>query len=281
VVFVIVLPVGATAGWYWAKGWPPSWRAADWTAAGIAPSPQAHDEPIIQVYAARAARWKSMFAVHTWIVVKPRGAGAFTRYEVVGWGTPLRRDAYPVDGRWFSNEPDIVFDMRGPQAEPVAINANGDPARFAHFELPVIADPIDGFVGPLAGVLAGLRWAASVDPGISHVVTASSDAPFLPSDLVARLADTATAAPGAIAIAQSGGHLHPVIGLWPVALADDLEAALGNGVRKVLHWTDRWGTEATPFPATTVGGEPCDPFFNANTPAELAEVRRLLRAATA
>lgn len=169
-----------------------------------------------------------------------------------------------------------VIQVLRSQADPVAINANGDPARFAQFELPVIADPIDGFVGPLAGVLAGLRWAATVDPGISHVVTASSDAPFLPSDLVARLADTATAGPGAIAIAQSDGHLHPVIGLWPVALADDLEAALGNGVRKVLHWTDRWGTEATPFPATIVGGEPCDPFFNANTPAELAEVRRLL-----
>jgi len=132
VVFVIVLPVGATAGWYWAKGWPPSWRAADWTAAGIAPSPQAHDEPIIQVYAARAARWKSMFAVHTWIVVKPRGAGAFTRYEVVGWGTPLRRDAYPVDGRWFSNEPDIVFDMRGPQAEPLIEKIEQAVARYPY-----------------------------------------------------------------------------------------------------------------------------------------------------
>jgi molybdopterin-guanine dinucleotide biosynthesis protein A len=170
-----------------------------------------------------------------------------------------------------------VIDRLAPQVGRIAINANGDPARFARFGLPVIPDTIAGFVGPLAGVLAGLRWSAAHAPAARWIVTAAGDAPLLPTDLVDRLlAATAGAPANAIALAQSRGELHPVIGLWPVALADDLEAELGRGVRKVLHWTDRHGTVPVPFALQRIGGVEIDPFFNANTPRELEELRALI-----
>ncbi|MFV0297221.1 MAG: molybdenum cofactor guanylyltransferase MobA [Hyphomicrobiaceae bacterium] len=159
----------------------------------------------------------------------------------------------------------------------MVINANGDPGRFARFGVPVVADTVEGFVGPLAGVLAGLRWAASVSPQLTHVLSVSSDAPFLPADLARRLGEALMAGDAPIAMARSAGHLHPVIGLWPVALADDLEQALRQGVRKVLAWTDRHGTVAVDFPLLRVGGVEVDPFFNANTPEELDEARQLLQ----
>ena len=168
----------------------------------------------------------------------------------------------------------VVARLR-PQVAALALNANGDPGRFAAFGLPVVADTVEGFVGPLAGVLAGLRWAAAQTQA-RHVVSVSADAPFLPCDLVERLAGAVAGRPRAIAIAESAGSLHPVIGLWPVALADDLEAALNAGVRKVLRWTDRHGTVPVAFGFVRVGGEEVDPYTNANTPEDLAEVRRLL-----
>lgn len=177
-----------------------------------------------------------------------------------------------------------VIARLAPQAARLVINANGDPARFAAFDLPVVADTIPGFVGPLAGVLAGMRWTQSNAPNATHVVSVSADAPFLPEDLVERLAAAIAppAAPktaaSAIALASSGGELHPVIGLWPVALADDLEAALTSGVRKVLAWTDRHGTVPVDFPFVEFDGRRIDPFFNANTPEELDEARDLLHA---
>ena len=177
-----------------------------------------------------------------------------------------------------------VIERLAPQVGRMVINANGDPARFAPFGLPVVADTIEGFVGPLAGVLAGMRWSARQAPEAEAIVTVSTDAPFLPSDLVARLTAAAaekrhaTAHPIArpIAMARSGGELHPVIALWSVALADDLEAALRDGVRKVLRWTDRHGTLPVEFPFQRIGGRMIDPFFNANTPEELDEARALL-----
>jgi molybdenum cofactor guanylyltransferase len=161
-----------------------------------------------------------------------------------------------------------------PQVAALVINANGDPGRFDSFGLPVAADTISGHVGPLAGVLAGMRWSRMNVPTATHIATVSTDAPFIPSDLVARLA--AARAGNNIPLAQSGGELHPVIGLWPVDLADDLEAALNAGVRKVLAWTDRHGTTAVDFAFLDIGGRRVDPFFNANTPAELDEARALL-----
>ncbi len=170
--------------------------------------------------------------------------------------------------------------MLMPQVSAMAINANGDPSRFAPFGLPVFADTVGGYAGPLAGVLAGMIWARINHPAATHIVTVSSDAPFLPPDLVAKL--MAAIRPGkAIALAASNGELHPVIGLWPTALEGDLEAQLQNGVRKVLAWTDRHGTSAAEFAMTDVGGEQVDPFFNANTPSELDEARRLLTLSSA
>lgn len=169
-----------------------------------------------------------------------------------------------------------VLDRLAPQVGRTIINANGDPTRFAAFKLPVVSDTVAGFVGPLAGVLAGMRWAAANTPSARWIATAAGDAPLLPANMVARLAEAIADKPGSIALAQSGGEVHPVIGLWPVALADDLEAQLADGVRKVLDWTDRHGTVAVPFPMVRLCGIDLDPFFNANTPPELDALRTML-----
>lgn len=172
---------------------------------------------------------------------------------------------------------DEVVRGLAPQVGRMVLNANGDPSRFVRFGLPVIADAVPGFVGPLAGVLAGLRWAAAEAPAATHVLSVSSDAPFLPADLASRLACALGLRPAArIALARSGGEVHPVIGLWPVALADDLEADLRSGLRKVRDWTERHGAIAVDFPMRATLEGTVDPFFNANTPEELDEARRLL-----
>jgi molybdopterin-guanine dinucleotide biosynthesis protein A len=169
-----------------------------------------------------------------------------------------------------------VIERLAPQVGRVVVNANGDPARFAAFGLPVVADTVPDFAGPLAGVLAGMRWSRANAPAARWIATAAGDAPLLPRDMVERCIEALEGRPGAIALARSAGHLHPVIGLWPVALADDLEAQLAAGVRKVLAWTDRHGTVPVSFPFVEVGGTGLDPFFNANTPQELGELRALL-----
>jgi molybdopterin-guanine dinucleotide biosynthesis protein A len=169
-----------------------------------------------------------------------------------------------------------VIERLAPQVGRLAINANGDPARFASLGRPVVADTVADFAGPLAGVLAGMRWSRANTPAARWIATAAGDAPLLPTDLVARALAALRDRPGGIALAQSGGELHPVIGLWPVELADDLEAQLRVGVRKVLAWTDRHGTVPVPFAMLRVGGAELDPFFNANTPQELKALRAML-----
>lgn len=168
-------------------------------------------------------------------------------------------------------EPMIAQAIRrlAPQVAAVAINAGGDAARFSAFGLPVLPDPVADQPGPLAGILAAMRWAAA--QGASHVVTAATDTPFLPGDLVARLAEAAASARAPIALAESGGRLHPTFGLWPATLADDLALALAAGTRKVAAWALGEGAARVPFAA-----EPRDPFFNVNTPADLAVAERLL-----
>lgn len=171
-----------------------------------------------------------------------------------------------------------VIERLMPQVDALAINANGDPGRFTSFGLPVVADTVTGFAGPLAGVLAGMRWTATRLPGARHIATVTADAPFIPMDLVARLRMAVAGPPGVIAVAASGGEVHPVIGLWPLALADDLAAALQRGERKVQAWTERHGAITVEFPCVMVGSDRIDPFFNVNTPGELAEARRLAQA---
>ena len=170
-----------------------------------------------------------------------------------------------------------VIDRLVPQVATTIINANGDPQRFAAFALPVVADTVEGFVGPLAGVLAGMRWSTSNVPAARWIVTAPGDAPLLPRDLVERMMEAVAQREDTIALAQSGGEMHPVIGLWPIALMQDLEEQLKAGVRKVLHWTDRHGAVAVAFPCTRFCGLSIDPFYNANTPQELGELRAMLR----
>jgi molybdopterin-guanine dinucleotide biosynthesis protein A len=169
-----------------------------------------------------------------------------------------------------------VIDRLAPQVGRLVINANGDARRFERFGLPVVPDPVAGFVGPLAGVLAGMQWSAANAGKARFIVTAPGDAPLLPRDLVEALLRAQKARPGAIALAQSGGELHPVIGLWPVELAGDLAVRLRQGVRKVLDWTERYGIIPVPFPCVHICGLSIDPFFNANTPQELGELRAML-----
>ncbi len=170
-----------------------------------------------------------------------------------------------------------VIDRVRPQVEQLIINANGDADRFGAFGLPVVADPVDGFAGPLAGVLAGMRWVAANAPQARWVLSVPSDAPFLPADLATRLQAALQEAPDSkIAMARSAGRVHPVVGLWLVDLADDLEAALQDGVRKVLHWTDRHGSVEVDFEPERFGAAEIDPFFNANRPEEIDEATALL-----
>lgn len=157
-----------------------------------------------------------------------------------------------------------VIARLSPQVESLALNANGDPARLAAHGLPVIPDPLPDRPGPLAGVLAAMDWAASL--GAASVVTVPCDTPFLPGDLVPRLL---LAADGGLAIAASGGRLHPTVGLWPVALRDDLRATLLRGDRKVRTFTDRHHAARADFPLT----DP-DSFANANTPDDLSALDR-------
>jgi molybdenum cofactor guanylyltransferase len=158
-----------------------------------------------------------------------------------------------------------------PQCTAVILNANGDPARFADTGLPVVADTVAGFAGPLAGILAGLDWAAVHAPAITDVASVPGDCPFLPGDLVARLSAARRVAGLPLACARSGEWRHPVVGLWPVALREDLRTALlEENLRKIESWTARHGIALADWPAT-----PVDPFFNVNTPADAAEAERI------
>jgi molybdopterin-guanine dinucleotide biosynthesis protein A len=166
---------------------------------------------------------------------------------------------------------DRVIVRLGPQCDGLILNANGDPARFAAFGLPVIADSVADFPGPLAGILAGLDWAAANRPAAAFVLSAAADCPFLPRDLVARLHQARLEQKAQGAVAASGGQSHHVIGLWSVGLREELRHALAvEGVRKVESWLARYQIATVTWPA-----EPLDPFFNANTVGDLAEAERL------
>ena len=158
-----------------------------------------------------------------------------------------------------------------PQCGELLLNANGDPARFAAFGLPVIADGVADFPGPLAGILAALDWVAANRPNVSLVMSAATDCPFLPRDLVARLSQALTEQNAQLAVAASDGQSHPVIGVWSVALRDELRHALVvEDVRKIDRWTARYKLATVTWPTT-----PLDPFFNANTVDDIAEAERL------
>lgn len=159
-----------------------------------------------------------------------------------------------------------------PQVNGFAINANADPGLYAGHGAAVIADTVAGHPGPLAGVLAGLRWAER--QGATHIASVACDTPFFPDDLVVRLAQR-LGPDVQIALAATPGtdgslNRHPTFGLWPVRLADDLEAALRGGLRKVVAWADPHGADMVAFPVGRF-----DPFFNVNTPADMEEAERI------
>ena len=167
---------------------------------------------------------------------------------------------------------DRVLERLSPQCNRVILNANGDMARFADTGLPVVADSVPDFAGPLAGILAGLDWAAAHAPHIDYLASVPGDCPFLPRDLVARLDQARTVAGKPLACARSGDWRHPVAGLWPVALREDLRKALiDEGLHKIEIWTGRHGVAIVEWPTV-----PIDPFFNVNTPEDVAEAEHLL-----
>lgn len=167
-----------------------------------------------------------------------------------------------------------LVERLAPQVAGLILNANDDPRRFEGLGLPVVADSLPGHPGPLAGVLAALDWAARLEPGVAWVVTAPGDAPFLPRDLVARFHAERERAGATFACAASGGWTHPVVGLWPVSVRDELRRAVTvEDTRKIDAFTGRHPTVAVEWPTGAV-----DPFFNVNTPEDLAEADRLATA---
>ena len=168
---------------------------------------------------------------------------------------------------------DRVLATLSGQCVGLAINANGDPERFADTGLPVIADNVSGHPGPLAGILAGLDWLAEQNNGVEWMLSVPGDCPFLPDDLVERLhqARRKLGAGVPLACARSGEWRHPVVGLWPVALRQDLRHALTvEDLRKIEVWTSRHGVAVADWPT-----EPVDPFFNVNTPDDAKRAQEM------
>ena len=158
-----------------------------------------------------------------------------------------------------------VIERLQPQCPPLVLNANGDPARFARFGLPVVADDVPDFAGPLAGILAGLDWAAANVSDARHAVSVAADTPFIPGDLVQRLRAARVSEASDIAVAASGGRTHPVIALWPIALRAELRRALTvEGERKIDRFTARYQVAEVNWP-----NEPYDPFFNVNETGDI------------
>lgn len=166
-----------------------------------------------------------------------------------------------------------VLERVSGQVGHLVLNANGDPERFAAYGLPVVEDVVAGQPGPLAGVLTGMFWARANAPDARWILTVATDAPFVPMDLVARLGSIIERDNADLGCASSGGRHHPVIGLWPVALAEALKAAIEtDGIRKVDRWTAGYRLAVVDY-----ADEPVDPFFNVNRPEDIKEAEILFK----
>jgi molybdopterin-guanine dinucleotide biosynthesis protein A len=170
-----------------------------------------------------------------------------------------------------------VIERLKPQVAELIISANGDPARFSAFGLPVVEGRLGFYAGPLAGILAGLEWVRTNRPESRFAIAAASDTPFLPADLVNRLCSAIGEGEPNLVVARSAEGLHPVFGLWPVTLAPDLEASLMSGDRKVSDWVRQHQAKEVTFPPLEIGGRMIDPFFNVNRPDELAAAEAFLQ----
>jgi molybdopterin-guanine dinucleotide biosynthesis protein A len=169
-----------------------------------------------------------------------------------------------------------VIERLKPQVAELIISANGDPARFSAFGLPVVEDRLGGYAGSLAGILAGLEWARTNRPESRFAITAASDTPFLPADLVDRLCSASGEGAPNLAVARSADGMHSVFGLWPVTLAPDLEASLMSGERKVSDWVRQRQAREVMFPPLEIGSRTIDPFFNINRAHDLAAAEAFL-----
>jgi len=167
---------------------------------------------------------------------------------------------------------DRVIERAGSQVDTLVLNANGDPTRFVEYGLPVAADVVPDFAGPLAGILTGMHWVRDNAPECEWLVSFASDTPFFPQDLVARMLQQAEAENAPLACAVSDGQNHPVFGLWSVSLLEDLhKAVVDEEMRKILRWTDRYTCSQVEFST-----EPFDPFFNINRPEDLQAAEQFL-----
>lgn len=173
---------------------------------------------------------------------------------------------------------DFIAGRLSPQLEAVAINSNGDPSQFSGLRLPVVADSVTGFAGPLAGIAAGMEWAAGSPLAFTHILTVATDTPFFPRDLAARLGGAIAGAPDHIAVAVSDGTWHPVFGLWPVAMKEDLKQWLRDPHnRRVRTWIENHAHRTVDFPLMTAqSGDSFDPFFNINRPGDLDQARMMI-----
>ena len=170
-----------------------------------------------------------------------------------------------------------ILDRLKPQLADLIINANGDATRFSAFGLAVVEDRLGGYAGPLAGVHAALLWTRENRPGRRFVLSAATDTPFFPGDLVRRFEQALGGSSSKLLVARSERGTHPVFALWPISLVETLEESLKNGLRKVGEFVRREGAEPVDFPPVEIAGREIDPFFNINRPEDLAEAEALLR----
>jgi molybdopterin-guanine dinucleotide biosynthesis protein A len=172
-----------------------------------------------------------------------------------------------------------VIERLAPQVERMIISANGDPERFAQFGLPVVPDRVEGHLGPLAGLHAGMRWSEANLPQARFIVSVATDTPFFPTDLVERLAEGCGRDENTVALAASTAGTHPIFGMWPIKLADGLEKLLKSGkAGKMVEFADRFMRLNVPFDDIVLpDGTTADPFFNVNTPEHAAEAEAIAR----